>query len=78
MITIRMNSTNHTYGELEPGTIFSWPVDMPKDRRAFALKIADGKMLWFHDANKDAVFCSDVAISFSAGIVEIEGKIIIS
>lgn len=78
MITVKLSGMNYAYGMLKPGTIFSWPVHQPKEDRAFALKIADGKMLWLHDACKHDTFCSDLAILCDDLDVEIEGMIIIS
>lgn len=78
MIRVELGKKSNVYSDLKPGDIFSWPVSVSKEKRAFGLKLRDG-MDWIHDVKKCSQFApnkgSDLLDSLS---VEIEGCIVIT
>jgi len=64
------------FDTIDAGTIFSWPISLPKSERAYAIKTGKG-MLWIHDTAMSSNFCCDKGFFGRNLSVEIEGQILI-
>ena len=77
MIRVELGKKSNVYSDLKPGDIFSWPISVPKEERAFGLKLSGG-MAWIHDADKRSQFVLNGGSDLSDSLlVKFEGRIVI-